>query len=60
MIGIPYFPVSQNHYHLVVHVDQTRARGWTMHEVIERWTLGMGTFLISVRSDPRLCQRGVK
>jgi putative transposase len=39
MIGIPHFPVSQNHYHLVVHVDQARARGWTMHEVVERWTL---------------------
>ncbi len=39
MIGIPHFPVSQNHYHLVVRVDQARARGWTMHEVAERWTL---------------------
>ncbi len=26
-----------NHYHLVVHVDQQRAKTWTAQEVIERW-----------------------
>jgi hypothetical protein len=27
-----------NHYHLVLHVDQGRARAWTAEQVIERWT----------------------
>jgi hypothetical protein len=26
-----------NHYHLVLHVDRTQARGWTQQEVVDRW-----------------------
>jgi REP element-mobilizing transposase RayT len=37
-IDICAYAIMSNHYHLVVYVDQARARGWTMHEVIERWT----------------------
>jgi hypothetical protein len=55
MIGIPHFPVSQNHYHLVVHVDQARARSWTMHEVIERWTLLFARPPLIERWEQGLC-----
>ena len=27
-----------NHYHLVLHVDRSRARQWSPNEVVERWT----------------------
>lgn len=26
-----------NHYHVVLHVDQARAQGWSGDEVVERW-----------------------
>ena len=29
--------VMSNHYHLVLHIDQARAAGWEMREVVERW-----------------------
>jgi hypothetical protein len=31
------YAIMSNHYHLVVHVDQSRARSWSPQEVIERW-----------------------
>ena len=33
------YAVMSNHYHLVLYVDAARARSWTQHEVIERWTV---------------------
>jgi REP element-mobilizing transposase RayT len=33
------YAVMSNHYHLVLHVDAGRARGWSQHQVVERWTL---------------------
>jgi hypothetical protein len=30
------YAVTSNHYHLVVHVDQHRAKAWSPQEVIER------------------------
>ena len=36
-IDLCAYAVMSNHYHLVVHVDQTRARGWSQEEVVERW-----------------------
>jgi len=38
-----------NHYHLVVHVDRTRALKWTQEEVVVQWTRLFGT--------PRLVER---
>src|SRR5688500_15831728 len=29
--------IMSNHYHLVVHVDQRRAKSWSQREVIDRW-----------------------
>jgi REP element-mobilizing transposase RayT len=33
------YAIMSNHYHLVVHVDQHRAKVWTAQEVIERWSV---------------------
>ena len=38
-IEVCAYAVMSNHYHLVLHVDAERARDWSKHEVIERWTL---------------------
>lgn len=32
------YAVMSNHYHLVLHVDSAKARGWTCQEVVNRWT----------------------
>ena len=37
-IDVCAYAVMSNHYHLVVHVDADRARAWSQHQVIERWT----------------------
>jgi REP element-mobilizing transposase RayT len=37
-IDICAYAVMSNHYHLVLRVDQQRARAWTYDEVVERWT----------------------
>jgi REP element-mobilizing transposase RayT len=37
-IDICAYAVMSNHYHLVLHVDQARAREWPRREVIDRWT----------------------
>lgn len=37
-IDICAYAVMSNHYHLVLHVDQQRAKRWTGQQVIERWT----------------------
>src|SRR5690606_7132516 len=37
-IDVCAYAVMSNHYHLVVHVDQKRAREWPPHEVAARWT----------------------
>ena len=37
-IDICAFAVMSNHYHLVVYVDQTRARELSREHVVERWT----------------------
>jgi REP element-mobilizing transposase RayT len=31
------YAIMSNHYHLVVHVDQRRAKSWLPQEVVERW-----------------------
>jgi REP element-mobilizing transposase RayT len=37
-IEVCAYAVMSDHYHLVLYVDRACARGWTQHEVIERWT----------------------
>ena len=37
-IDICAYAVMSNHYHLVLRVDQQRAKGWTHDEVVEQWT----------------------
>lgn len=36
-IDICAYTVLSNHYHVVLHVDQARAEGWSREEVTERW-----------------------
>ncbi len=36
-IDVCAYAVMSNHYHLVLHVDATRARKWTLREVVDRW-----------------------
>jgi REP element-mobilizing transposase RayT len=38
-IEVCAYAVMSNHYHLVLHVDAERARGWSQHQVVKRWTL---------------------
>jgi REP element-mobilizing transposase RayT len=37
-IDVCAYAVMSNHYHLVVHVDEGRARRWSHAEVVQRWT----------------------
>jgi REP element-mobilizing transposase RayT len=37
-IDLCAYAIMSNHYHLVVHVDQARAKRWSRHEVVERWS----------------------
>lgn len=37
-IDIAAYAVMSNHYHLVAHVDRSRALSWTTDEVLARWT----------------------
>jgi REP element-mobilizing transposase RayT len=37
-IDICAYAVMSNHYHLVLRVDQQRAKAWTTDDVVERWT----------------------
>ena len=36
-IDLCAYAIMSNHYHLVVYVDQARAREWTQREVVEHW-----------------------
>ncbi|MFT7560793.1 MAG: REP element-mobilizing transposase RayT [Flavobacteriales bacterium] len=36
-IDICAYAVMSNHYHLVLHVDQAKAKSWTDEEVVGRW-----------------------
>lgn len=37
-VDIAAYAVMSNHYHLVLHVDVTRASAWSDNEVMQRWT----------------------
>ena len=46
-IDIAAYAVMSNHYHVVLHIDQERAKNWSDEEVINRWTrLYKGPWLI--------------
>lgn len=36
-IDVAAYAVMSNHYHLVVHIDERRARNWSDTEVLRRW-----------------------
>ena len=48
-INVCAYAILSNHYHLVVRVDQTRAKHWSREEVVARWT--------SIFSMPPLIER---
>lgn len=37
-LDVAAYAVMSNHYHVVVRVDQETAEGWSIREVLERWT----------------------
>jgi REP element-mobilizing transposase RayT len=37
-IDVAAYAVMSNHYHVVLHVDRSRARRWTKEEVVAHWT----------------------
>lgn len=37
-IDICAYAIMSNHYHLVLHVDEKKAKTWSNHQVIHRWT----------------------
>jgi REP element-mobilizing transposase RayT len=59
-IDICAYAVMSNHYHLVLHVDQRRAREWTAEEVIDRWTLMFSRPSIVKRWGEGLCGEAEK
>jgi REP element-mobilizing transposase RayT len=38
-VDVCAYAIMSNHCHLIVHVDQRRARSWTTEDVIERWRM---------------------
>jgi hypothetical protein len=37
-IDVAAYAVMSNHYHVVAHIDKARALGWTLDDVLIRWT----------------------
>ncbi|WP_422137580.1 transposase [Endozoicomonas sp. ALC020] len=37
-IEVCAYAVMSNHYHVVLHINQSSARGWSRNEVLHRWT----------------------
>ena len=37
-IDVAAYAIMNNHYHLVLHIDQHQARSWPLREVFVRWT----------------------
>ncbi|WP_089729633.1 transposase [Candidatus Thiosymbion oneisti] len=47
-IDVAAYAVMSNHYHMVVRIDQERALGWSIEEVLRRWTaLFTGPLLVT-------------
>ena len=51
-IDIAAYAVMSNHYHLVLHVDQSRSKSWSDKEVMRRW--------LKLSKGPLLVQRSMK
>jgi REP element-mobilizing transposase RayT len=47
-IDVAAYAVMSNHYHIVMRIDRERAFGWSLDEVLERWTrLFSGPLLVT-------------
>ena len=47
-IDVAAYAIMSSHYHIVVRVDRERALGWSLDEVLERWTrLFAGPLLVT-------------
>jgi hypothetical protein len=47
-IDVAAYAVMNNHYHIVMRIDRERALGWSLDEVLERWTrLFSGPLLVT-------------
>jgi len=57
-VDICAYAVMSNHYHLVIHVDQGRAKAWTAQEIIERWTRLFSRPVLIERWQRGLCEAG--
>ncbi len=57
-IDICSYAVLSNHYHLVLHINETEAQSWDTNTVIERWyELFKGNLLVDkYRNGETLCQ----
>jgi hypothetical protein len=57
-IDIAAYAVMSNHYHVVVHLDRERALGWSVEEVLTRWTaLFTGPLLVVCYLSPARARR---
>jgi hypothetical protein len=57
-IDLCAYAILSNHYHLVVHVDAARARGWSQAEVVRRWTQLFSRPPLIERWERGECQSG--
>jgi hypothetical protein len=47
-IDVAAYAIMSSHYHIVVRIDRERALGWSLEEVLERWTrLFSGPLLVT-------------
>ena len=51
-INIAAYAVMSNHYHMVLHVDETKAQGWSEDEVTKRWKKLFGKTNASSKPKP--------
>lgn len=58
-IDVAAYAVMSNHYHVVAHIDAERALGWSVEEVLTRWTqLFSGPLLVQRYLSPLRAQMG--